>query len=148
MITSHTLTSNGKDTPAEAAISAIQKTKKDFSKNSQVVHIIFASLIKTERKWHSVVSIIVEPIRDHDFDDAIVFGHLPRKYEDLYEDIYPEVDNLNLIDDDSIWQNIKKYLLDIYFYQAVHFKKLERISESGGVFTLETRIKLYHNLGV
>lgn len=135
---SHTVIGTPKERPAEAVISAIVKTKKEFAKGSQVVHIIFASVIQTKYKWSCVVSIVAEPVRDDQFDEAIIFGHLPRKYEDLYDDILPEVDNLNLIEDDTVWNNIKYYLLDVYFYQAVHFQKLERITETGGGYFRET----------
>jgi hypothetical protein len=113
MIASHTIVSKTKDLPAEAVVSVIAQTKKDYAKNAQAIHIIFASLIETKGRWACVVSVVVEPIRDDDMDAAIIFGHLPRKYADLYDDILPEVDNLNLIDDDSVWQNIKYYLLDV-----------------------------------
>ena len=134
---SHSIISAPKNETVEAVISAIEKTKNEFSGGAQVVHIIFASLIQTKGKWTCVVSIVSEPDRDGDGNAAIIFGHLPEKYEELYDDILPHVDNLNVIEDDSVWQNIKYYLLDVYFYQAVHFKKLERITETGGGYFKE-----------
>ena len=136
-MTPHTIIGDKSKTAADAAISAVRMSIRDWGKGAQVVHIIIANLILTNNQWQAIVSVITEKEVDDTPNDIITFGHLPAKYDDLYDDLLPEVDNLNIIDDDSIWQNIKTYLLDIYFYQAVNFKKLERIKETGGGYFKE-----------
>ena len=78
---------------------------------------------------------------DGDGKAAIIFGHLPAKYEEYYDDLLPEVDHLNVIYDTIVWRDIKKFLLDVHFYQAVHFGSLKRVTETGGRFFKESREK-------
>ncbi len=132
---SHIVKSSLEETPLKAAISVIRESLFQFEDGAQAVHIIIANLIETGNDWCAVVSVVPVPDLDEKHSETIVFGHLPAKYSDLYDDILPEVDHLNLIDNQSIWDNIKLYLLDIYFYQAVHFGRLKRLSgSSGGYF--------------
>ena len=123
----------------EAVISVTRKALKENDKNTQVLHIIYASLIQTDKKWTTVIDFFREDDNDGDGARAITFGHLPKKYEEVYDDLLPELDNLNLIDNDSIWCNIKYFLLDLYFYQAVHFQALERITDTGGGYFKEKK---------
>lgn len=138
-MTMYTVEGPHKSTIEEAAISTIKKAISIHGNNAQAIHIIIANIIFTNNSWTGVFSVVREPIRDDDFDEAIIFAQLPRKYEGLHERILPHVDHLNVIEDDSIWKNIKLYLLDIYFYQAVHFEKIERITEAGGGYFREVK---------
>jgi hypothetical protein len=121
-----------------SAINAVRKAIKEFSPDAQVVHIIIASIIKTKKEWRTLIKVIEEPDKDIVPQKAITFCHLPYKYNYLYDDLLDEVDNINLINDESIWNNITAYLLDIIFYKAVHFKPLERVSGSKGGYLKET----------
>ncbi len=136
---SHTVESQLSNTTEDAVISAIEKSKLLYVDGAQAVHIIIANLICAygQDKWKAVVSVIREPNRNNESDEAIVFAQLPKKYAQVYDDLLPHVDHVNIIDDDSIWTNIKLYLLDIYFYQAVHFNALQRMRESGGGYFRE-----------
>lgn len=134
----YVITSDLKNTPEQAVIDAIHKAKKFHVPHAQCVHIIIANIIQSQKMWKSVVSIVRQQDHDEIYQKAIVFGHLPAKYADLYDDLLSHLDHLNVIDDDSIWQNIKNYLLDIYFYQACHFQNIERIAETGGGYFIET----------
>lgn len=122
----------------ESAIDAVRLAVKKFSPKSQVVHIIIASIIKTHKGWRTLVKVIADPDLDSIAQDAITFCHLPHIYNDLYDELIDEVDNINLISDDSIWDNIAAYLLDIIFYKAVHFKPLEKIKGSNGGYLKES----------
>lgn len=139
---SQTIISKACKTTTEASVHLIRKTIADNRKNAQAIHIILANLIFDNQKWKAIGQVI----RVEDFDqlpnEAFSFCHLPAKYSDLYDDLLPEVDNLNIINDNNVWQDIKTYLLDIYFYQAVHFGRLERISETGGGYFKATSKKI------
>lgn len=125
----YVVTSGLKYSPAEAAVDAIRKSISLYKEDTQLLHMVIANIIRKDKKWKAVISVFREPDVDDIPDPAITFAHLPRKYEELYDALSPEVDNLNLIEDDSVWTNLKSYLLDIYFYQAVNFKEIERIAD-------------------
>ena len=120
MLTAYVIKGKPQKSPKDAAISALHAGLKKFEKGAQAVHVIFANIVPFGRTWRAVVEIIREQDVDKVFSEPIVFGHLPEKYEDIYDDLLPEVDHLNLIMDESIWKKIELYLLDIYFYQAVN----------------------------
>ena len=115
----YVVTSGLKNSPAEAAIDAVRKSISLYKENTQFLHMVIANIIRQEKKWKAVISVFREPDVDGIPDPAITFAHLPLKYEDIYDDLLPEVDNLNLIEDDAVWTNLKSYLLDIYFYQII-----------------------------
>lgn len=126
---SHTIMGAPNTDMNQAAISAIRLSIEEFGTGAQAVHIILASLILSGTTWKALASVVREPDRDDIFSEPIIFCHLPNKYNQIYDALLPEVDHLNLIADDSIWKNIKTYLLDVYFYQAVHFKAIERMAD-------------------
>ncbi len=136
---SHTLISAHKDTPLLAAIDCIHLSKKQYDVDIQYIHIIFANIIKTGKKWQTIVSVVYEEDIDDDRSGAVVYGHLPRKYEDLYYDLLPNLNYLKLIEDDDVWKDMKTYLLNIYFYQAANFHQVDRITETGGGYFKQTK---------
>lgn len=144
MLSKNIIASSDKNA-ASSTVAAVRLAIKEHAKDAQAVHIIIASVIKTRKTWKTVTKVIREPDAEKNPDDAIIFCHLPQKYNDLYDDLLDEVDHLNLIDDESIWDNITAYLLDIIFYQAVNFNPLEPIKESGGGYLKETSKKQQEN---
>lgn len=126
---SHVVSSALKDTPALAAIDAIRKSIKLYGDNAQIIHLLIANIIRSNKQWKAVISVLRQPDLDDVPDPAIIHGHLPLQYDDIYNDLRPEVDYLNIIEDDTAWEDLKGDLLDVYFYQAVNFKELERISD-------------------
>lgn len=129
---SQTIISKPYKTTIEASVGLIRQAIAENKQNAQAIHIILANLIFDKGMWKAIAQIIRVEDVDDIHSEAFSFCHLPAKYSDLYEDLLPEVDNLNLIGDNAVWQDIKTYLLDIYFYQAVNFGRLERIAETGG----------------
>lgn len=128
--------------PIDALIDSTRTAKRLHSHGKQAVHIIFANLILSNQKWQAITSVTSIDDIDGDGKPAIIFGHLPAKYEEYYDDLLAEVDHLNLINNYVIWRDIKKHLLDLHFYQAVHFGEIQRIAESGGGFFKEKKDKL------
>jgi hypothetical protein len=118
--------------PADALIDSARIASKQFSTGKQAVHIIFVNLILQDKKWQAITSITAIDDIDGDGKPAIIFGHLPEKYEDYYDDLLPEVDHLNVIHNYAVWRDIKKHLLDLHFYQAVHYGAIQRMSDSKG----------------
>ncbi len=118
--------------PADALIDAARAAKKQHADGKQVLHIIFVNLILQDKKWQAVTSITAIDDIDGDGKPAIIFGWLPAKYEEHFDDLLPEVDHLNLINNYAVWRDIKTHLLDLHFYQAVHFGEIQRMSDSAG----------------
>jgi hypothetical protein len=127
--------------PAGALIDCVRQAKKQQSTDKQVVHIVFVNLILAASQWQAITSVTSVDDIDGDGKPAIIFGHLPAKYEGHYDDLLPEVDHLNIIDNVSVWRDIKKHMLDVHFYQAVHFGEIQRISETGGGYFKEKKDK-------
>lgn len=122
------------DTASDALIHSANIARNKFSSGAQAVHIIFVNLILNGKKWQAISSVTTIDDIDGDGKPAIIFGHLPEKYEEFYDDLLPHVDHLNVIHNQSIWRDIKKHLLDLHFYQAVHIGEIQRIQETGGGF--------------
>jgi len=129
--THETITSSSFTEPKKALIDAARKAKIKHSRGQQVLHVVFVNLILFQRQWQAIVSVTAVHDIDGDGKPAIKFGHLPAKYAEYYDDLLPEFDNLNLIESESFWREIKKYLLDVHFYQAVHFGEIQRLAETG-----------------
>lgn len=144
----YTLVSADFKIEGDALVDAAKKAIKRYKDKAQAVHILFVNLIQFQGKWKAVVSVIVMDDIDGDGKRAITFGHLPAKYSAHYDDLLPEVDHLNVIDDVSIWRDIKKFLLDLHFYQAVHFGKILRIEETGGGYFTQRKEKLKIDAGL
>lgn len=138
-ISSSTFIGQSEKSMTLSALSAVNEAIKAHEKEAQALHIIIASIIKTNKDWKTIVKFVRESDQDIIKKPAIVFCHLPYKYNDLYDDLLclESVDHVNLIDDDSIWNNITAYLLDIIFYQAVHFRPLQPIAQSDGGYLKE-----------
>lgn len=118
--------------PTDALIDAARAAKKEHAGGKQVLHIIFVNLILQDQKWQAVTSITAIDDIDGDGKPAIIFGHLPAKYEEYFDDLVDEVDHLNLINNYAVWRDIKTHLLDLHFYQAVHYGAIQRMSDSAG----------------
>jgi len=125
----HVVTGATAKAPIDAAINAVRQSIKLYGNEAQILHILIANIIKENKGWKAVVSVFRQPDLDDVPDPAITHCHLPLKYEDLFDALLPEVDHVFLIDDNSAWNDLKGFLLDVYFYQAVNFKEVTRLTD-------------------